>query len=83
VLDAGEALSYRRGRGVACPDRKEERDMASEELLTAGKLAEQLGVPVAKVNKYIKDNGVEPDKTKGACKYYGPAKQKVIAKGTK
>jgi len=57
--------------------------MASEELLTAGKLAEQLGVPVAKVNKYIKDNGVEPDKTKGACKYYGPAKQKVIAKGTK
>jgi plasmid maintenance system antidote protein VapI len=55
----------------------------AEDLLTAGKIAEKLGVPVAKVNKYIKENEVEPDKTKGACKYYGASKQKVIAKGVK
>ena len=57
--------------------------MASEDLLTAGKIAEKLGIPVAKVNKYIKENEVEPDKTKGACKYYGAAKQKAIQKGLK
>lgn len=43
-------------------------------LLTAGKIAEKLGVSPAKVNKAIKDNGVEPDQKKGNCAYFGPEK---------
>jgi predicted transcriptional regulator len=52
----------------------------AEEMLTAKKVAEQIGVSPAKVTKYIKEEGVEPDKTKGACKYYGPKTVKVIEK---
>jgi hypothetical protein len=45
-----------------------------DELLTAGKIAEKLGVSPAKVSKAIKDNGVEPDQKKGNCAYFGPVK---------
>jgi GTPase len=48
-------------------------DMA-DELLTAGKIAEKLGVSPAKVSKAIKDNAVEPDQKKGNCAYFGPEK---------
>ena len=46
----------------------------SDELLTAGKIAEKLGVSPAKVSKAIKDNAVEPDQKKGNCAYFGAEK---------
>jgi GTPase len=46
----------------------------ADELLTAGKIAEKLGVSPAKVSKAIKDNAIEPDRKKGACAYFGPEK---------
>ena len=42
----------------------------ADELLTAGKIAEKLGVSPAKVSKAIKDNGVEPDQKKGNCRLF-------------
>lgn len=55
----------------------------SEELLTAGKIAEKLGVTAAKVSKVIKERGLEPDQKKGNCGYYGPAKFKQIEEALK
>lgn len=55
----------------------------AEELLTAKKIAEKLGITASKVSKYIKDNDLEPDKVKGACKYFGPRKQSQIQKALK
>ena len=46
----------------------------ADELLTAGKIAEKLGVSPAKVSKAIKDNAVEPDQKKGNCRYFGAEK---------
>jgi hypothetical protein len=46
----------------------------ADELLTAGKIAQKLGVSPAKVSKAIKDNDVEPDQKKGNCAYFGPEK---------
>jgi hypothetical protein len=46
----------------------------SDELLTAGKIAEKLGVSPAKVSKAIKDNTIEPDQKKGNCAYFGAEK---------
>ncbi len=42
----------------------------SKELVTAGKMAEQLGAPAAKVKKAIADLGIAPTEKKGACCYY-------------
>lgn len=44
---------------------------ATTELLTAGKIAEALGVPGGKVKKAIAELGLEPVAKKGACSYYG------------
>jgi hypothetical protein len=52
--------------------------MSPEELLTAGKIAERLGVSAGKVAKIIKQAGIEPDQKKGACGYFGPEKVKTI-----
>ena len=49
-------------------------DGMGDELLTAGKIAEKLGVSPAKVSKAIKEGGVEPDQKKGNCAYFGPEK---------
>lgn len=55
--------------------------MANEDLLTAGKIAEKIGASAAKVKKAIVELNMEPDITKGACKYYGPtAVEKIINK---
>jgi len=51
-----------------------------EELLTAAKIAEQLGVPPAQVKKAIAAAGVAPDAKKGCCSYYGSASVKRIQK---
>jgi hypothetical protein len=56
---------------------------AKEELLTAGKVAKELGVPPAQVKKAIASLGLEPDAKKGACSYYAPASVKKIKKALK
>ena len=55
----------------------------AEEMLSAKKIAEKIGVSPSKVSKYIKEKGLEPDKKRGNCKYYGPEKQEEIAKALK
>ncbi len=59
----------------ACPAAHEDKTMADTEgqLLTAGKIAKELGVSDGKVKKAIQALGLEPDAKKGACAYYGPA----------
>lgn len=42
-----------------------------EEVLTAGAIAKELGVPDAKVKKAIKQLAIEPAAKKGCCSYYG------------
>ncbi|MEJ5245253.1 MAG: hypothetical protein WHV28_06040 [Bacteroidota bacterium] len=46
--------------------------MEKEEMLTAKKVAEKLGVTEAKVKKIIKEQNIEPDAKRGACNYYAP-----------
>jgi hypothetical protein len=57
--------------------------MAEQELLSAGKVAERLGVSPAKVSKFLKESGLEPDQLKGRCGYYGPDKVKAIEEALK
>jgi predicted transcriptional regulator len=47
------------------------------DMLTAGKIAKELGVSPAKLKKIIKELEIEPDLKKGNCSYYGP---KTVAK---
>ena len=54
--------------------------MAEKELLTAGKLATAFGVSAKAIKEAIAKAGVEPDVTKGACKYYGPETAEKIKK---
>lgn len=57
--------------------------MTDEELLSAGKIAEKLGVSSGKVSKYLKESGLEPDQVKGRCGYFGPEKVKAIEQALK
>ncbi len=57
--------------------------MSPEGLLTAGKIAEKLGVSPGKVSKIIKERGIEPDQKKGACGYFGAEKIKEIEAAVK
>jgi hypothetical protein len=59
--------------------------MAAKEpqLLTAGKLAEQWGIPAGKVKKAIESLGIAPDHKKGACNYYSEITANKIKKGIK
>jgi hypothetical protein len=45
----------------------------AEEMFTAGKLAEALGVSQGKVKKLLEELEIEPDEVKRGCKYYGSA----------
>lgn len=54
--------------------------MADNELLTAGKIAKELGVSDAKVKKAIKELDMEPETKKGACSYYSKAQIVKIKK---
>ena len=47
--------------------------MDKSELLTAKKVAEQIGATEAKVKKVIKEMNIEADEVKCRCNYYGPA----------
>lgn len=41
-----------------------------KELLSAGNIAKELGVPEAKVKRAIKDLGIEPTAKRGVCNLY-------------
>ena len=47
------------------------------EMLTAGKIAKELGISPAKLKKVIQELAIEPDVKKGNCSYYG---KKTVAK---
>ena len=49
-----------------------------EVLLTPAKIAENLGISLGKVKKAIEQLSLEPDSTKGVCKYYSGAALKKI-----
>jgi hypothetical protein len=69
------ARAWARARRTKEREEQDERGEAmADELLTAGKIAEKLGVSPAKVSKAIKDSGLEPDQKKGNCAYFGPEK---------
>ncbi|MEJ5304636.1 MAG: hypothetical protein WHV63_01720 [Ignavibacteria bacterium] len=51
-----------------------------EELLTVGKIAEQLSVPAAKVKKAIQELGIQPTAKKGACSYFSKSDVPKIKK---
>lgn len=55
----------------------------SDDLLTAGKWAKELGVPEKKLKEAIKAAGIEPDKKKGACAYYSKASAEKAKKTIK
>jgi len=57
--------------------------MAEQELLTAGKIAKEIGASDAKVKKAIKELGLEPDAKKGACSYYSRTAIAKIKKALK
>lgn len=42
-----------------------------DDLLTAGAIAKELGLPDSKVKKAIKDLGLQPTAKKGVCCLYG------------
>jgi hypothetical protein len=53
------------------------------DLMTAGKIAEELAIPGAKVKKVIADLKIKPVAKKGVCSYYSKdvlAKIKAAAK---
>lgn len=54
-----------------------------EELLTVGKIAEQLAVSAAKVKKAIQELGIQPAAKKGACSYYAKSEINKIKKAIK
>ncbi len=43
---------------------------AKDEILSAGKIAKEIGAKPAQVKKAIADLALDPAKVKGACKYY-------------
>jgi hypothetical protein len=55
----------------------------AEQLYTAGKLAEALGVSAGKVKKLLDELKVKEDSVKGACKYYGEAALKKLKAAAK
>jgi hypothetical protein len=54
--------------------------MEAKDLLTAGKIAKELGLSEAKVKKAIKDLNLNPAAKKGVCSYYTQADKTAIQK---
>jgi hypothetical protein len=50
----------------------------TEDLLTAAKWAEKLGVSQGKVKKAIDTLEIEPDQKKGKCNYYSEATMEKV-----
>ncbi len=44
--------------------------MSDKELLTAGKMAKEFGVPQKKIKEAIQKLNLQPDVKKGNCSYY-------------
>ena len=60
--------------------------MAAEnkgELYTAGKLAEELGIPAGRVKKLLEEHKIKPDDVQRGCKYYGAATLKKLRAAAK
>jgi hypothetical protein len=55
-----------------------EREMATQELITAANIAKELGASPAKVKKAIEGLGLQPAAKKGVCSYYGRGDVKKI-----
>jgi biotin operon repressor len=53
------------------------------EMLSAGKIAAQLGVTSGQVKKAIQEAGIEPTSVKNGCSYYDDACVKKIQKAIK
>jgi len=49
---------------------EKEAEIDLDALLTASKMAKELGVSDAKVKKAVKELGIEPAAKKGPCNYY-------------
>ena len=77
-----EAADWARVRWMR-PATEERGAEMTDELLTAGKIAEKLGVSASKVSKTIKAQGLEPDQKKGNCGYFGAEKVKQIQEALK
>jgi biotin operon repressor len=52
----------------------------AEELLSAAKWAEKLGVSQGKIKKAIETLEIEPDHKKGKCNYYSEATMEKVKK---
>ena len=55
----------------------------ASEMLTAGKMAEKLGISPAAVKKLLDVLRIDPVAVKGACKYYGAAALKKLQAAAK
>lgn len=55
----------------------------NQDLFTAGKIAEALGVPGAQVKKAIQTLGLKPAAKKGGCSYYGKDAVEKVKKAVK
>lgn len=66
-------------------EKNQEMEMKNqiEELLTVGKIAEQLAVPSAKVKKVIQELGIQAALKKGACSYFSKSELPKIKKALK
>jgi hypothetical protein len=66
-----------------CDKMRPTEDHMASDLYTAGKLAEALGLPAAKIKKLIEELKLKPDAEKGPCKYYGAAALKKLKAAAK
>ena len=52
-------------------------------LLTAGKIAKELGIAPVAVKKVIEEQNIVPDATRCGCSYYGPEALRLIKDAVK
>ncbi len=57
--------------------------MAEKDMLTIAKLAQAWKVSEKLVKDAVEKTGIEPDATKGKCRFYGPAAAEKIKKAIK
>ncbi len=58
-------------------------EKSKEELLTAAKWAEKLGISPSKFKKAIEELNIQADSVKGKCSYYGSKTAEKIKKSVK
>ena len=62
---------------------KGEEAMAEKDMLTIAKLAQAWNVSEKLVKEAVEKSGIEPDATRGKCRFYGPAAAEKIRKAIK